>query len=233
MASAVFLGLHALHFFNYRQEPEAWAGASIAGLTLAALAGWRRDLPVRRQPGLALWVALVSVLGVVIVGTYRKGFADLAPLYARNAASYPERYGALERRFQAHLLEAQIALHVDLTVEHEAIILVESRHLVNAFRVYTDRMPVVTRYLDRAEEYFHQSNVALTVLSRHFYTPANSSRALRDQALAGRPLYFVARSQRPSDRVIRLFGDRWSTAAGLSVYDWQLLRWGMPRGTAP
>jgi len=233
LANALFLGLLTFHFFNYRQEPEPWAGASIAGLTLVALASWQRDLPVLRQPGLALWVALISVLGVLIVGTYRNAFDEVARLYAGNAASYPARYGALERHFQTHLYEAQIALRIDLTVENEAIILVENRHLVNAFRVYTDRMPIVPRYLDRTEEYFNRPNVALTVLSRHFYIPASSSNMLRDLALSGRPLYYVTGSRHPKDRVIELFGNRWSSAASLNFRNWHMLRWRAPRGTTP
>ena len=224
-ASVVFLVLLGFHFFNYRQESEPWAGASVAGLTILALASFRLDRPVGRQRGLAVWMALLAAMLAVNVGTYRRRSERVWPLYEHNLADYPASQGPLARHFQAHLPDAQIALRVDALVEPDAIILVEPRHAVNAFRVYTGRRPIVARYLDRDESYFGSPDVALTVLSRHFYIPPFASAEILEQARQGRPLYYLTNDERPGPRLRGQFRGGWHQVDDFDYRDRRLLRW--------
>ena len=225
MASGVFLALLTLHFFNYRQESEPWAGASVAGLTILALGSFATNRPVVSQWTLAPWMSLLAVLLVSITATYRLQTDNVGPLSNFNRAHYSVDNGVVSRYFQSHLPEAQVAQRVDATVETDAIILTGWRHVVNAFRVYTDRGPIVARYLDRDEEFFSRSDVALTVLSRHFYIPDVTSDEVRRQAEWGVPVYLLTGADAPSSRLSRLLGGQWQVVTRFGYRNWKLFRW--------
>jgi hypothetical protein len=216
LACGFLLLLLALHFFNYRQEPEAWAGASVVGLLVLALA----MLGGSRKPWqLSAWLAAGGLLLAV----------DVQQLGAPEPmASAPGTW--LERRFEAVVPETQVALAVDRLLPADALLLVDDRHLVNAFRVYSARRPIVLRYLDRDDAYFRRPDVALTVLSRKFYLPAETSAALRAQAGAGRPVFYVTSALEKAEA---LFPGSWQPVADLGFRHYGLHRYLGAAGAAP
>ena len=221
VASGILIGLMTLHFFNYRQEPEAWAGVAVPGLTILALATLGKEHP---RWLVLVWLLATAGLAVNDAAAFRAGRERLRPLVEQHLAGGPQRFGPLARRFQAGCPEAHIAFAVDRQVDRNTVILVARRHLASALLVYTDRDAIVVPYLDRQPEYFTRPNVALTILSRHFYIPQRSSADIAAATATDRSLFYLDDSPRVEGRTRQLFPGRWSMVHDLGFGGYRLFR---------
>lgn len=216
-AALLFLGLMALHFFNYRQEPEAWSGSAVPGLLLLALATARLDFA-----GDAAWAVVALALLSLDAGSFATRARGVRP---QVAASTLEA-GWLERRTQQLLPEAQAALAVDRSLPRgDGAILVEHRHLANAFLVYTARRPVVAPYLGRDPAWFGPDGAALTVLSRHWYLPPPGLEG-RLRAGPGFAVFLLLRDEGRVPIPPRFLpGGKWRRAVGFDLDGFVLYKW--------
>ena len=177
---------------------------------------------------LAAWAALAIALIAADLTTYRNRHEEFRPLAERNAALQPARYSWLERRFQAGVPGAQVAFALDQEMEPDAIVMVRQRLLASVFLVYTGRKATCSRYLDRDEAYFRLPDVALTVLSRHFYVPPFDSKTLLGEAQRGRPVYQLTASELGDDRLFDLVPGDWRVVRDLNFDELKLYRWAPP-----
>lgn len=114
-------------------------------------------------------------------------------------------------------------------MEADAIVLARPRLGASMLLVYTGRKVTYVTYLDRDEAYFRSPEVALTVLSRHFYVPPFDSAALLGEARRGRPVYYLTATGIDDDRLARLVPGDWRLVRALDFDDLRLYRW----ATAP
>lgn len=173
----LWLALLFAHFYFFEPaNPEAWGPSAFALTLLLALALCGTGALLGRLSALLL----IASLSFLLARSQKEGIAASdsvrAFVQAETRSDYPLR---------------ELARFVSVQLEPHAVLLVEDRLVAAYFQIYTDRAPIVRPYVGLTPQAL-RTNLHLTNLSLHFFSPQKTPQEIDSFIRSGHPVYLLS-----------------------------------------